>query len=154
MVMTASAATAHSPPPTPASVGRSLEREGPKRTIDDLARTDEWDFVANRMDTGASAWIGLAPRLAPGSDAGSAEDLGISLAFALPINPRAVLAALDPHDGYVLGASRVCGMPFIEETVKDRPAYRRRAIAAVQAVTERRLSGARTACLRSLRAAR
>ena len=102
------------------------------------------------MGTGDARWIALAPKLAPGSDAGSAEDLGISLAFSLPRNPRAVLAALDPADGHVLGAGRVCGMPFIEDTVKDRPAYKRHAIHAVKTVTDPRLSKVRLACLREL----
>ena len=102
---------------------------------------------------GDARWIALAPKLAPGSDAGSAEDLGISLAFSLPKNPGAVLAALDPADGHILGASRVCGMPFIEDTVKDRPAYKRRSIHALEEVSAPTLAQTKTACLRDLKRA-
>ena len=105
------------------------------------------------MGDGGSQWVALAPGLAPGADAGSAEGLGISLALALPKNPRAVLAAIDPANGHVLGAGRVCGMPFIEDTVKDRPAYRRRALRAVRGVSDRSLANARAACLSALDAA-
>lgn len=138
------------PSPTPASIEAGVRQHGAQATIAALAKADQWDGVSDRMGTGDARWIALAPKLAPGSDAGSAEDLGISLAFSLPRNPRAVLAALDPANGHVLGAGRVCGMPFIEDTVKNRPAYKRHAIHAVRTVTDPRLSKARLACLREL----
>ena len=106
------------------------------------------------MDSGNADWIALAPLLAPGSDAGSAEDLGISLAFSLPKNPRGVLAALDPANGHIIGANRVCGLPFVEDTVPDLPAYRLKAIRAVREVKDTKLTSARTACLAALAAAR
>ena len=136
--------------PTPAGIEAGIRRHGAQATIAALAKADQWDGVADRMGTGDAKWIALAPRLAPGSDAGSAEDLGISLAFSLPKNPRAVLSALDPADGHVLGAGRVCGMPFIEDTMKDRPAYKRHAIRAVKTVSGLRLAKVRRACLREL----
>ena len=95
--------------PSPAAIRDSIKREGAKATIADLAKADQWDAVSDRMDSGSADWIALAPLLASGSDAGSAEDLGISLAFSLPKNPNAVLAALDPANGPVIGADRVCG---------------------------------------------
>ena len=79
------------PAPTPASIEAGIRRDGAEATIAALAKAGQWDAVADRMGTGDARWIALAPRLAPGSDAGSAEDLGISLAFSLPKNPRAVL---------------------------------------------------------------
>ena len=140
--------------PTPASISNGIRQEGAKATIAALARAGQWDAVSDHMDSGSSAWIALAPLLAPGSDAGSAEDLGISLAFSLPKNPQAVLAALDPANGHVIGADRVCGLPFVEDTMPDLPAYRLKAIRAVQGVKDRRLASARTACLAALAAAR
>ncbi|MBE7210031.1 MAG: hypothetical protein INR65_03340 [Gluconacetobacter diazotrophicus] len=57
------------------------------------------------------------------------------------------VAAVDPRDGHILGAKRVCGMPFIEGTMKDRPAYRRKAVAPVRGVTDPELASAWTTCL-------
>lgn len=140
--------------PTPTRIEASVRQRGAQATMAILAEAGQWDAVAAKMGDGGSAWVALAPKLAPGADAGSAEALGISLAFALPRNPRAVLAAIDPANGHVLGADRVCGMPFIEDTVKDRPAYRRQALRAVARVSDRSLANARAACLSALDAAR
>ena len=141
------------PAPTPATIAASIEQRGAEATIAALAKAGQWDQVAEDMGSGDGRWIALAPKLAPGSDAGSAEDLGISLAFSLPKNPRAVLDALDPANGHIIGVERVCGMPFIEDTVKDRPAYRRRALRAVASVSAPTLARPRAACLRELRRA-
>ena len=141
-------------PPALASIDASISHLGAEATIAMLAKADQWDAVADKMGDGNSAWIALAPKLALGADAGSAEDLGISLAFSLPKNPSAVLAALDPANGHIIGADRVCGMPFIEDTVKNRPAYKRRTIRAVEKIAIPSLANAKTACLAALRAAR
>lgn len=135
---------------TPASVERSIRIKGPRRTIDDLVRRDLWETVTNHMDTGSPAWIALVPKLAPGSDAGSAEDLGLSLAFALPRNPAAVLAAIDPVDGAILGVRRVCNRPFIEDT--EPRGYKARTLAALGGIHDGHLERRRVACLRVLRA--
>ena len=81
------------PPLTASTVRQSLRKMGARRTIDDLQKRGRWEAITDKMNVGAGEWIALAPLLAPGSDAGSAEDLGISLAFALPKNPRAVLGS-------------------------------------------------------------
>ena len=77
-----------------------------------------------------------------------ATQLTISLAFALPRNPKAVLALLIAKDGFP--AEDVCGAPFIEDTVKDVPAYVRRARAAVEKVNNPKLAVAKAACLAAL----
>ena len=140
--------------PSASAVKGSIKRQGAKATIADLAKTGQWSAVSGRMDSGSSDWIALAPLLAPGSDAGSAEGLGISPGFPLPKNPEAVLAALDPANGHTIGANRVCGLPFVEDTVSDLTAYRLTAIRAVQGTRDRRLASARAACLAALAAAR
>ncbi len=93
--------------------------------------------------------MALAPKLAPGADAGAAEELPIALAFALPKNPRAVLAVL----GGGFPVEDVCSAPFIEGTVKDIPAYVKEAKAAVARVTDAKLAKVRDACLAELRKA-
>ena len=139
-------------PLTPTAVRESVRKEGARRTIDDLSKRGRWDAVTDAMNRGEAAWIALAPLLAPGSDAGSAEDLGISLAFALSKNPRAVLAAIDPRNGVVLGVNRVCGRPFIEDT--EPVNYKARTISALSNIREPGLIRVRQDCLKVLRATR
>ena len=139
--------------PTPASIEADIHQHGAEATIGALVKADQWDTVADHIGGGDARWIALAPKLALGSDAGSAEDLGIELAFSLPKNAHAVLAALDPNNGHIVGAARVCGMPFIEDTVKDRPAYKRRALREVEKVVTPSLAKARAACLSEIKRA-
>ena len=78
-----------------------------------------------------------------------AEELAISLAIGLPKNPAAVLSALDPQTE-PLAPERVCGVPFIEGTVKDIPGYIRRSQSALQRVQDARLAKRKTQCLDGL----
>jgi hypothetical protein len=133
--------------PTPAEIVRSLAAAGPRATVDALWDQGRWDYVSGRIGRGDAAFVALAPKLAAGADAGTAEDLPIALAFALPRNAPAVLAAIE---GGPFDAAEVCGAPFIEDTVSDIPDYRRRATAAVQAVVDPRLVPVKAACLAAL----
>jgi hypothetical protein len=133
--------------PTPAEVSQSIVQNGARATVSALFDQNRWDYVAGRIGEGEAGWVALAPKLAPGADAGTAEDLPIELAFALPLNPAAVLAAV--HTG-AFDVSDVCGAPFIEDTVKDIPGYLRRATAAVTKVADPSLAATRAACLQAL----
>jgi hypothetical protein len=88
----------------------------------------------------------------PGTDAATSEDLGISLAHALPLAPITVLRATDPKDGPTLGVSRVCGVPFIEDTVKDIAGYIHAAQLAVGKVATPELQAVKATCLTLLAA--
>jgi len=140
--------------PSATQISADIKARGAHAVVNDLTTRDQWDTVTDRIAKGGSEWIALAPLLAPGSDAGSAEDLGIVLAYALPKNPVAVLKALDPSNGFVIGADRVCGIPFIENSVKDRPKYKRKAIRAVKSVKAASLLQAKKACLAKLQNSR
>ena len=137
--------------PTPAQIQASVAKSGPKAAIASLTKANQWDGVAAQMAAGDSAWVALAPKLAPGADAGTAEDLGLSLATALPINPAAVLAAIDPANGPALGAGRVCSAPFIEDPPEHHKAYLKSALAKAGAVADPALAANRTACLAVLK---
>lgn len=110
----------------------------------------EWDSVLTHIDSGNAAWVALVPKLAEGTDGGNSEDLGIGLAYALPKNAKAVLLVIDPNNGPVLGVSRVCSAPFIEDTVKNIPAYIKRAKVALAKVREVSLQDVKRACLAEL----
>ena len=133
--------------PTPAQVEARLARYGAQATVTALFDQHRWDYVAGRIGDGGAAWVALAVKLAPGADAGTAEDLPISLAFALPLDAPAVLAAIQ---GGQFDVGDVCGAPFIEGTVRDVPAYLRRATAAVTRVSDPALADTRAACLQTL----
>ncbi|KRE90783.1 hypothetical protein ASG87_01215 [Frateuria sp. Soil773] len=130
-------------------VGARITQVGAKAFLDGLSE-DQLDELYGRIESGASAWVALAPRIAQGADAANAEGLTIELAFALPKNPEAVLSVATLHDDVMLGVDRVCGMPFIEDTVKDRPAYKRKATTAVRAVSDPDLQTIKQACLSAL----
>ncbi len=132
-------------------VRASLESRGAGETVARLHAAGQWDVVLDGIANGEVAWIAIVPRLAQGTDAGLSETLGVALARALPRAPAAVLHALDPKDGPVLGPSRVCGAPFVEPTPEFLAAYRPRALAAVEGVRDAHLRNIRDACLAVLR---
>ncbi len=133
--------------PTPPEIAASVARYGARATVNALFEERRWDYVSDRIGAGETAWVALAAKLAPGADAGTAEDLPIALAFALPRNAPAVLAAVRTG---AFDVADVCGAPFIEDTVSDIPAYRRRAAAAVRGVGDPKLTAVRAACLATL----
>jgi hypothetical protein len=133
--------------PTPAEISASLARYGARATVNGLFDQKRWDYVSDRIGAGEAAWVALAPKLAAGADAGTAEDLPIALAFALPRNAPAVLAAI--RSG-AFAADDVCDAPFIEDTVSDIPAWRRRAAAAVRRVADPQLAAVKAACLAAI----
>ena len=138
----------HAAPLSPAAIARDIAKHGAREVVSRLWSNGDYDRVMNRIDRGDAQWIALSPKLAPGTDAGTAEELPIALAFALPKNPRAVLSVLGPPDGLPIGD--VCSAPFIDGTVKDVAAYVKRSERAVAGVLDPRLAKTRDACLAQL----
>ncbi|MFM0428187.1 hypothetical protein PQQ75_04155 [Paraburkholderia aspalathi] len=128
---------------------KQIDEQGAKATVSSMSES-QWDAVLDRVDSGSPEWVALVPKLAKGTDGGNSEDLGIGLAYALPKNPKAVLKAIDPDNGPVLGVSRVCSAPFIEDTVPDIPAYIKHARAALNKVRDPALQGVKKACMAEL----
>ena len=136
---------------SPDGIALEIKAHGAKAVVARLWKSGDWDRVMDKVDAGDGRWIALVPLLAPGADAGTAEELPIALAFALPHNPRAVLTVLAGKDGF--RAEDVCSAPFIEDTVRDIPGYLRSAKAAVARVSDPALGRARADCLAQLRTA-
>ncbi|MFM0181746.1 hypothetical protein PQR52_24985 [Paraburkholderia aspalathi] len=134
---------------SPSVLAKQINDKGAKATVSTMSES-EWDNVLTHIDSGNAAWIALVPKLAEGTDGGNSEDLGIGLAYALPKNAKAVLSAIDPDNGPVLGVGRVCSAPFIEDTVKDIPAYIKRAEVALNRVRDPSLQDVKKACLAEL----
>jgi hypothetical protein len=131
-------------------VAASVGRFGASATVNALFDQHRWDLVSDKIAAGDGRWVALAAKLAPGTDAGTAEELPIDLAFALPLNAPAVLAAMDGAHDALTGADAVCGLPFIEGTIADPAAYKRRAIAAVAKVADPALAAKKAQCLAAL----
>jgi len=147
------------PLPSAAALSREIDTTGAKAVVVRLYNTtsdangeSDWDRLIDRIWDGDETYIALAPRLAPGSDAWASESLPIGLAHALTIAPTAVLRTL-PADGGLRGTLGVCTIPFIEDTVKDIPAYVRDTEAALGRVTAPDLQSIKSACLVNLRKA-
>lgn len=137
---------------TPSSLSQQIDHLGAK-TVANSMTDSQWEHFLGEVSKGKPEWIAVVPKLAPGTDAGNAESLGIGLAFALPKNPGTVLSAIDPKDGPVLGVTRVCSAPFIEGTINDIPGYIHRATVALNGVTNPALAQIKARCLRTLQGA-
>jgi hypothetical protein len=144
----ASAALAAATPLNPRAIAADIAAHGADAVVTRLFTHGDYDRVLDHIDKGEAEWVALAPKLAPGTDAGTAESLVIALAFALPKNPRAVLPLITGKDAFPV--EDVCGAPFIEGTIGDIPAYVKKAKAAVSRVSDPKLAKAKAACLAQL----
>ena len=138
---------------TPAAVARMIDAEGARRAVQTLDRGGahtRFDALLDRIAAGERRWLALVPRLAPGTDAGTAEGLRIAVAEALPRNPSAVLRLVPG----TFTAEDACGFPMIEPTQSETRSYFTAVIPAVQDVTEPALQLAKRQCLAELRKAR
>ena len=103
-----------------------------------MTATGDWGRMITRISSGDISAISLVRELAKGTDAGTSEDLTISLAEALPKAPRHVLGVLTPDGNSNLSSSRVCSAPFIEDTLKHQRVYKAAALRAVNRVVHSR----------------
>jgi hypothetical protein len=133
-------------PKTATEAAAVMQQRGAALFLSGLS-PDEVDQLYEHFDNGEAEWLPLVPKLAGAADGANAEGLTISMAFALPKNPRGVLSLVTEKDG-VLGVGRVCSMPFIEDT--EPAGYRDNALAAVRKVTDAGLRRVKRLCLRAL----
>lgn len=132
-----------------------IDRYGAKRTVDRLSSAalndthtefGDFDEVLKGIASGNGQWLALVPRLAPGTDAGTAESLPIVIAEALPKNPVGVLQLIKRDASWL----NECGYPMIEPTPKEMRTYFRAAIPAVKSVHQRGLQKVKKLCLSEL----
>jgi len=136
---------------SPNNITQEIKKHGAHDVVAWLLAHGDYDRVMDKIDTGDRQWVMLAPLLAPGADAGAAEELPIALAFALPRNPEAVLSVVGGKGGFAV--EDVCGAPFIEGTVDNIPAYIKKAERAVAHVSEPQLTDVKAKCLGALKKA-
>ncbi len=134
--------------PTAKQMNDKIEKEGAKAVIEKLTAHNqaEWHRVVRRIDLGSPEWLGIAGKLLKGSDAGTSEDLRISLAVALTHNPEGVLRMA----GSDLPLEQVCTVPFIEPSKHVVANHKLRVKAALRRVTAKDLTEKKAACLKSI----
>ncbi|MBF5043422.1 hypothetical protein FGE12_13575 [Aggregicoccus sp. 17bor-14] len=149
----ASACAGH--PPSPSSAGasglpsadallREVDRDGAQQVVTRLWNAPgQWESLCARVQSGAAAWIEVARRLRPGTDAGPSEDLAISLALALPEAPENVLHLVV---GDLLPLETVCTPPHLEPASGVAERWTERALKALGQVEAPALRERRDAC--------
>jgi hypothetical protein len=141
------------PPITPAQVRALIRSRGARGAVQYLDRPgnrrDRWDSVLRGIATGNQAWLDVAPEIAAGTDAGTAEEYAITVSDALVGNAAGALRLVLAGPGDV---TDICIESGIETPLRQRRIYDAAAIEAVEAVTAPDLRAAKTACLASLRA--
>ncbi len=133
-------------------VMQEIVKHDPKHAVKVMWDQERYDELLGNISAGKEEWIALAPKIQPGTDAASSEDLGISLADALPKNPQAVLSILD-QSKWAISFKSVCSIPFIEPEKDFYESYSKSALAAVKAVTNAGLAKQKALCLAELQKA-
>ena len=140
---------------TPEVVNELVKKYGAKKAVQKLAdrhpadtgtALGDYDRVLDGVASGDPRWLALVPRLAPGTDAGTAEAIPIALAEALPKNPAGILRLINRDESWL----DACSYPVIEPTRREIRAYFRVAIPAVRKVSDPALRHARGLCLTEL----
>ena len=133
-VSASSHVVATTPPGLAHDVDQKLATEPPAKVVAELVASGAWGRLMARIASGDTHAISLVRKLSRGTDAGTSEDITISLAEALPKATGEVLLMLSPdrHD-VVLSFDRVCSAPFIEDTARHQRLYKAAALKAVRA---------------------
>lgn len=92
---------------------RNVRLHGAKAVVRKIWDTPTWACVVGNISTGESHWISVAIALAPGTDAGSSEELSDSLFLALARNPTELLVRL-PRE------QRANGVPSLASVCEGR----------------------------------
>ncbi|MGY6768459.1 hypothetical protein [Komagataeibacter xylinus] len=90
------------------ALARQLHEDGADATIKALDEHKAWPQLRRAVAAGWSGWIELVPELITHTDDQTTARLRTALRLALPRNPRAVLAVVDPGNGPLLGAGALC----------------------------------------------
>lgn len=137
-------------PVTPAEVAAMIGRDGAQRTVGALwgeGDNSRWATVARGIARGEPAWLELAPRLSPGTDAGTSDEFAMAVQDALVANAPGALRLISA----IPMGTGACAENSFETPAAQSRAYYAAAIASVEAVTEPALATIRAACLVELR---
>ena len=140
---------------TPDQIRAMLTEQSPAAVVQALDTGEEennpWFGVLDRIETGNQDWIDLVPLLAPGTDAGTAEALVITLSRTLKTNAPAVLKLI--ADG-AFSVADICIDNDIEVPLADYVAFLDQITVTVAAVLDPPLRDVRNQCLHQIGTAR
>jgi len=89
-----------------------------------------FDVVLEHVAEGSSAWLKVAARIAPYTDATFSQGLRVAIADALVANPAGVLKLIGSEEHF----DQACGYPFVHQTDTYLLRHRREALAALSRV--------------------
>jgi hypothetical protein len=137
-------------PISPARVNALIARNGARRTVRLLwgngNEPSRWHTVGRGIARGGDAWLAVAARLSPGTDAGSSDDFAAAVQDAVVTNAAGALRLLTRIP---MGAG-ACADNGFETPPAQASAYYAAAIHAVEAVHDPALASIKTQCLASL----
>ena len=140
---------------TPDLIRAMLAKDGATAVVQALDTGDEetnpWFGLLDHIEAGDQDWIDLVPLLAPGTDAGTAEAVVITLSRTLKTNAPAILKLI--ADGH-FAVGDICADNDIEVPVGDYLDFLDAIAGTVAAVSEPELSKVRGECLEQISAAR
>lgn len=133
-VNAAAAPPAHPPAASADALLQRIAQLGGRRVLADLWKDDRaFDAAMDGIESGDPAWLEVAIRLRPFSDAGASEAIDDAVARLLPAQPRRILSLIG-HDGFEIG--HVCTTPFIEPAPGVAEAYENKTLAALASVRD------------------
>jgi len=135
--------------PTAKRMLERIDRDGAKKVVDQLWATPkhgQWEYVVNQIQAGSDAWLDVAEKIQPGTDAGSADELMIVMSTALAHNPARVLSMIGPK----FPLEEICTVPFIEPSRQVIVNHKARIHAALKRVDSRELEEKKAGCLKSI----
>ncbi|MBS9424424.1 hypothetical protein [Photorhabdus caribbeanensis] len=103
---------------TPKQIIEKVNSMGARKFVTStLPNTDDstWDYILSHISSGDPEWLNIVPILSTGVDAGSAEDLTIAVATAIPKNSAVVLSVLN-NANISISTESVCSLPFYQGT--------------------------------------
>ena len=137
---------------TPSAVEQMIDKYGARHTIEKLTNSPpkrefgDYDIVLSGVSSGDHRWLALVPKLKAGTDAATSLALVVSVAEALPRNPKAVLRLIKADPSW----RRACTYPMIEPTKAEERIYFSKAIPAVRLVRDPDVQSVKRACLADL----
>jgi hypothetical protein len=136
---------------TPDIITKRLSKNDARMVVNNMYDNGrEWRLFLSGVATGKTAWLKLAIKLMPGTDAGATSQLFLSIGEALEHQPQNVLKIAVSE----FGTGKVCGGPDVDDSRYDSYALSIKAIAFRKAmllkVDDANLFKVRDACIREL----
>lgn len=134
---------------TPEFLRESCYNSGAVNTVRALTAEGStmWAELMEHIASGDSNWIIHVPLFASGTDAGSATQLTIALAKALPKNPQAVLSL----EYSFVSLRNVCSLPFINPDEDFIRQYSQEVLRSMREVSDPYMQMDKDICLIRLR---